>query len=584
MPRGDFNIAVQQVLERTDIVDIISEYVQLKKSGRDAYSGLCPFHEETAPSFSVNRAKGVYYCFGCKASGNAITFLSEMLGISRGEAISKLAERTGVQLPQYDRKHADVIRHDRDVLRQVMDITAREFRGLLGNSTGKIARQYLDKRKMAPDTIERFGLGFGGGTGDLVGKLRTIQGGLRMAASCGVVNRGPDTYNRFHSRLVFPIRSSDGTVVGFSGRWLGEGDAPKYLNTSENPLFHKGKLLFGLDQARQSIRKSGYTILVEGNFDVLAMHQNGFANTVAPLGTSVTHDQIRTIARLGRRLVVLFDGDSAGRKAALRLAGLCAQAGVDGRVAVLPRGEDPDSMLAAGRKNEIRKAVDEAIPIFDYYILTLQAEYGTGPDAITLLAGRLRELTSVVKNRLTLEAMIDRAARLLRVDRRNLARTLYQTRQAGDARTTAATSHRFKGPEADLVEWMLRDPGLTDIVIENGGETLISDPQLADLVRQLILAYEEGNDFAGLVADSDVPSGLKDRLMSAVMDTEPVDRQTSAHALNQVLLSLELRNCETRLRKLTARIKNGDGEDGARKQAWELSRRINALRMELKRK
>jgi len=583
MSRGDFDNTVQQVLDRTDLVAIISEYVQLKKSGHDSYSGLCPFHEESAPSFSVSRKKGVYYCFGCKASGNAITFLSETLGIPRSEALRKLAEKAGVELPKQGGKQADVIQRDRDLLRQVMNTASIEFKRLLGSQSGEAARAYLQGRGMNADTIEAFGLGFGGGIRDLGSSIAALPGGMRAAASSGLLARSSDTYNRFHSRIIFPIRTSDATVVGFGGRWIGEADekSPKYLNTSQNPLFQKGKLLYGLDRARQGIRKQKFSILVEGNFDVLAMHQAGFSNTVAPLGTSVTYDQVMTLARLGRRLVVLFDGDSAGRKAVLRLAGLCAQAGLDGRVAALPTGEDPDSMIAAGRGDEIRASIDKAVPIFDYFIRTLQLEYGTGPEAITIIAGKLRDLTEVVRNRLTLEAMVDRASQIMRVDRRNLARVLYQTRKPDDVKIP---DKAMTGPEMDLLEHLLRDPLMIDTVIENGGETLLKNAELSDFLKDLITAYEDGQDIAQMLAAGALPPAIKDRLMKAVMQPVTEIQQGSTYAMNQVLLSLKIKEKEEERRNLIQEIRNGKGDETARKKAWELRKTIEILRTQRKQK
>ena len=581
MPLKNFNLIVQQILEKTDLVEIISESVQLKKSGRDSYSGLCPFHEESAPSFSVSRKKGVYYCFGCKASGNAITFLSETLGISRAEALRKLAERAGVELPDNSGKKADIVQHDREVLRSVMSTAAMEFRRLLNSPAGEAARGYLQDRGMKGETIEAFGLGFGGNVHDLSQKLRTLPGGVRAAASAGLLARSSDTYNRFHSRIIFPIRTSDSTVVGFGGRWVGEGDAPKYLNTSQNPLFQKGKLLYGLDQARQTIRKQKLSILVEGNFDVLTMHQAGLKNTVAPLGTSVTFDQIMTISRLGRHLKVLFDGDSAGRKAALRLAGMCAQAGLDGRVAVLPRGEDPDSMILAGREAEIIEALDKAVPIFDYFIRSLQQEYGTGPEAITIVAGKLRDLTQVVQNRLTLDAMVDRAAQLMRVDRRNLSRSLYQTRKPNVNPQPVVHIH---GPEIDLIEILLKDPLVVDMAIEKGVETLVKDPELAGFLERLITAYEDRQDIAQILVTSELSTTVKDRLMKAIMNPVSEDEMGSTYALNQVLLTLQIRDLKQELKALVQKIRDDQADEASKKKKWELKREIERLRSQIKQK
>jgi DNA primase len=335
---------IREVRQRTDLVDLVNEFVPLKRKG-GRHFGRCPFHQEKTASFSVSGDVGLYFCFGCKATGDALRFFQETQGVNFPEAVRALARRAGVEVPE-DRTPEEIAedRRQRDLtgrLLAVCEVAAKFFeRQLAEGEWSELARAALDERGIAPETVERFRLGYAPASWDaLAAHLRAHQLSPHDATLAGLLVDG--RRDRFRHRLMFPILDAGGRVVAFSGRilptsagmeGLDEGlvpeDAGKYVNSPETPLYRKGELLYGLTAARQSIRQRERALLVEGNFDVVQMHQHGFTETVAPLGTSFTDAQAKLLRRHTDRVTFLFDGDGAGRRAARAAHGVAERGGV----------------------------------------------------------------------------------------------------------------------------------------------------------------------------------------------------------------------------------------------------------------
>ena len=348
---------IEEVRMKNDIVDVISQYVKLTRRG-STYFGLCPFHNEKTPSFSVTPSKQMYYCFGCGAGGNVYNFVMEYENYSFGEALSHLADRAGVELPkiEYSREAREKA-EQRATLLEINKLAAQYFYYQLRRESGKTAYEYLLGRGLSEETIRKFGLGYSDKYSDDLYKYLKGKGySDELLRESGLFNvderRG--MYDKFWNRVIFPIMDVNNRVIGFGGRVMGEGK-PKYLNSPETKIFDKSRNLYGLNVARTT--RKNYLILCEGYMDVIAMHQAGFTNAVASLGTALTSGHASLVKRYTREVLLLYDSDGAGIRAALRAIPILREAGVTSRVVSLKPWKDPDEFI----KNEGAEAFEERL-------------------------------------------------------------------------------------------------------------------------------------------------------------------------------------------------------------------------------
>lgn len=364
--------AIRAIKERLDLVELISAYVSLRRAG-STWKGLCPFHAEKTPSFVVDPQRGFWRCYGCQAGGDAFSFLQQIENLSFVEAAEKLARRVGVEF--VPRGRSGQARTERERLLRLHQLALQYFRRQLELSPH--ARAYLESRGLTAETIARFQLGYA--PPDWEGLIRgmathgvdtteLIRAGLATTAP-----QGPR--DRFVDRIVFPIWSPHGEVVAFAGRALRSDQGPKYLNSPETPLFHKGQLWYALHLAREAIQAAGYAIAVEGYMDVIACHQAGIGMAIAGMGTAITEGQVRLLHRYTQQLVLAYDGDSAGLRAALRAAPMFEEAGMEVRVAALPAGEDPDALLRREGAAGFHAIVAASRPLLEYRIRLLRERY-----------------------------------------------------------------------------------------------------------------------------------------------------------------------------------------------------------------
>jgi len=374
---------VREVAERVSIVDVIGEYVSLKRSGSN-FTGLCPFHGEKTPSFNVNPAREIFHCFGCGAGGDVFAFIMRLEGISFPDAVRKLAQRAGVTIEERPLT-ADELRAkgERDEQRAILELAARHYRETLTRRPeGAAGRSYLQQREVDPETAAAYGLGYAPERRDtLVHALRGAGHSLDAAAKLGLVRNGErgNWYDLLHNRLIFPIRDSQGHPIAFAGRVL-DNALPKYINSPESPLYRKSSVLFGLDLALRDIRLASAAIVVEGYFDHLALYRAGIKNVVATCGTALTDGHITLLKKHGDRVYLLFDGDSAGRKATVRAMELCLEQKLPAYVITLPQGEDPDSFLQHQGTELFQQRIADAKPAFEQYLFWLLAK--TPPDSV----------------------------------------------------------------------------------------------------------------------------------------------------------------------------------------------------------
>ncbi len=366
---------VEEVRMKNDIVDVVSGYVKLQKKGGNHW-GLCPFHNEKSPSFSVSGSKQMYHCFGCGAGGNVFTFVMNYENFTFPEAIKHLADRAGVTLPEVeDSAEARQKQNRRARLLEVNKEAAKFFYYQLRSPQGEIGKNYLEKRELSADTIQHFGLGYSGKSGAyLVQYLRQKGFEDEIIKEAGLANYSERSglISQFWNRVMFPIQDINHRVIGFGGRVMGEGE-PKYLNSPETPVFDKRRNLYGLNFARTA--KTGNIILCEGYMDVIAMHQAGFTQAVASLGTAFTSEQASLLHRYTENVLLAYDSDGAGVKAALRGIGILRESGLTGKVINMQPYKDPDEFMKNLGKEEFQKRIDEAENSFFFEIRILSQQF-----------------------------------------------------------------------------------------------------------------------------------------------------------------------------------------------------------------
>lgn len=406
---------IEEVRSSSDIVDVISAYVRLKRRGK-SYVGLCPFHKEKTPSFHVTPDKQMFYCFGCQEGGNVFSFLMKTEKVSFIEAVKTLAKRAGIELPVYDEPQAGSTQNEQ--LFRANMIAARFYhRSLTETSEGEFAIQYLRNRGFSGDTIKKFELGYAPRGWQALINHATEKGvETEYLEKAGLVSKRDDDsyYDRFRGRVVFPIFSTSGRIVAFAGRQLYEDDTlAKYINTPETPIYQKGKLLYGLSMNRDEIRKQTYAILVEGYTDLISMYQSGIQNVVASSGTALTEEQIRLLARYAPTVVIVYDADSAGSTAALRGVELVLERGLDVKIAQLPEGEDPDSFVLNRGKDAFLDVIDKSVSFIDFKASELQKKgLFTSPEnqtrAIRSIIETLAKIPDELKRNFYIKAIAER--------------------------------------------------------------------------------------------------------------------------------------------------------------------------------
>ena len=402
---------IDQVRQANDIVDVISEYIRLKPSGR-GFFGLCPFHGEKTPSFHVEPDRQIYHCFGCGEGGNVFSFVMAMERMDFVEAAKHLATRSGIPVPeqQVDREKAKVIRDEQERLFAMNRDAAHYFHQRLNEPVGEKAKGYLSGRGLDEKTVKAFGLGYAPDGWDNIKQFLLsrgyAQGDLIKAGL--LVKKERRSYDRFRDRVIFPIIDGKGRVTGFGGRTMGD-DQVKYLNSSESPIFNKSRTLYGMHIVTKR-RPLRHVIIVEGYMDVIALHQFGFSNAVASLGTSLTQEQARLIRRLAPEAYIAYDGDAAGQSAALRGLDILRDAGVAVRVMRFPEGLDPDETLRKYGQTYFKKLQAAAVTLVDYKL----DQIGQAVDIHTP-EGRVEFATKAAEILVTVDNVLERDVHIQRV-------------------------------------------------------------------------------------------------------------------------------------------------------------------------
>lgn len=530
-PRG----FIDQVRRDADPLRIIGEVVALKRRGA-RWVGLCPFHQEKTPSFTVND-EGLWYCFGCGEGGDLLKFVMQYEGADFADAVRSVAERSGIAVPEQERSPGPSdargsAKVDRPRLMAALAAAQRHYTANLAGAAGEKARRYLTERGFSDEVVERFGLGYALSSWDGVAKALGREG-FRPdeLEAAGLVKRrgdGSGVYDLLRDRVVFPIRDPRGRPLAFGGRILDEGE-PKYLNSPETRVFSKSRTLYGFGEARDGMRRAGFVMLVEGYLDLLACFQHGFENVVAPLGTAFTADHAKLLSRQVGKAVIAFDGDAAGQAAAERTVGTFLAAGFHVSVMPLPAGSDPDDFLAEHGRDGLREALRKGLPALSFLVSRV-AERGD----VRTPQGKTQALASLLGFVLEIDDRVERAEWIGRIAgaldiREDLVERSFADLRArgrpGGVRSperseapTVASPHLDTVPlaERDLLRTVLRKPDWLPRLRETHGQGAIRDARVEALLEAVEKWVEEhpGDrlDPADLVGRSEVAGA--DQLLS----------------------------------------------------------------------
>ena len=554
----------QDLLNRVDIVDVVSRYVQLKKGGAN-FLGLCPFHGEKTPSFTVSPAKQFYHCFGCGAHGNAIGFQMEYGGMGYVDAVKELAASVGMQLPELRPRTAEEAAREERVtdLYALMEKAMAFYRAELKKAPRAI--EYLKGRGLTGEVAARFRIGYA--PDDWQGlKAAFPEYEDKALVECGlVIDNDGKRYDRFRDRVMFPILNARGQVIGFGGRVLDKGE-PKYLNSPETPLFAKGRELYGLVQARDAIRATGRVLVVEGYMDVVALAQFGVAYAVATLGTATTPEHVTKLLRLADELVFCFDGDAAGRKAARRALEVSLPLATDHkpiRFLFLPEADDPDSYIRRNGKAGFEQLVDRAQVLSEF----LLAELRTGLDVQTVegrsrfLAAAKPYLQAIAAPALKLQ-LVKEVARIGAVTQEE-AETILGLRTAPSYRHAAPARKEFRAPST--VEWKLlsRVAAYPALAAELDLGLLDRSLEESQLLME-ISAEVQGNRDGGKLSNAVMIEQLRDSPRAQLLFRAQAfglelgeSEEDSRHFVRHTLWKLEIGHKKKEIKSLEERLRQG---------------------------
>jgi DNA primase len=517
---------IAEVRNRTDIAQVIGEQVALTKAGAQL-RGLCPFHAERTPSFFVYPQKQFFICYGCGKKGDVFRFLMEQQARTFVDVVRDLGQRAGVEVPEtgVSPEVQAAARTERERLLKVNELAAAFFRAQYLASGGAQARAYVEGRGIGADVAAAFRIGFAPASGEALWQhLQRHKVPPTLGETVGLLapsTHGPGFYDRFRDRVMFPVITARGEVIGFSGRLLDpEAKAAKYVNSPETPVYRKGDNLFGLHAAKGPIRQRGRVVLVEGNFDVVQLHERGVDETVAPLGTAFTDQQVALLRRhVGEGyVVVLFDGDDAGRKATERAVGLLVSQGLEARVARCPDGEDPDTLARTKGAAAVQRLVEHALPAVEYLIDEAVAESGGTIEGRVRALRQLAPMLRLVRDPTARELYAGRAAAALGVEQRQIERAVRLASAAAETagRATGAAEPPPKAAPPRLAPALERELRLLQLLSDfpdlareaRRVEPLLTQEPVVAALRALLAAP------AGALPDEVIVTALPEELQA----------------------------------------------------------------------
>jgi DNA primase len=522
------------IKEQTDIVKIIGEYVDLKRSGI-RYLGLCPFHSEKTPSFSVHGDQQFFHCFGCEESGDVFSFLMKYHNYDFPTALKLLADRLNIELPRRkETQEEKELQEKRRLMYQVTEKAAAIYRNcLVDGQTGRAARNYLKERGIPPEIQARFNIGYAPsqetvGWNYLGSRLSRNESPVAQQVGLLVTKDGGGTYDRFRDRILFPIYDVQGRICGFGGRIVGEGQ-PKYMNSPESAIFNKSRTLLGLYQQKDEIRRRRKAILVEGNFDMVSLVVHGCPHVVAPLGTALTSAQIRLLTRFAEEAVLLFDGDDAGVKAAIRAAPLFLAENLNARVALLPKEHDPDTFIRLNGVEGLDLLLGDAEELSEFVLSRLIKEHGLTLGGKSRIAEEIKPLLAAASSSLQRSVIISHFAEKLGMEPNTLEDSLGSLNEPAPSSVVSPPKTRKAGVEAQplsaaqkrLVEFMIMNPQFFNQLEEKNLRGVLQGGIGEVVFLQLKTMLKENNDVQPEDILSALPEGPEKNLVAEMLLKAP---------------------------------------------------------------
>ncbi|MDY6916302.1 MAG: DNA primase [Candidatus Cloacimonadota bacterium] len=551
---------INEIINRNNIVDIISSYIPLKKSGNN-YKARCPFHDEKTASFMVSESKQIFKCFGCGKGGNVVTFLMEYEKISFIEAIKRLARRVGMNVQvSASSKYKN---NKRDLIYKIYQLANAHFQENLQNH-GDYAKKYLESRKLSSQTIKEFQIGYALNSFSAL-KSYLIKNdintkNLEQTGLFGSSNKG--IYDLFRNRLMFPIHSSSGNVIAFGGRVLDDNQGGgKYINSPTTDIYKKGTELYGLFKTKYEISKKDYALISEGYMDFLRLYENKFENSVASLGTALTQDQIKLLSRFTENFYLLYDGDMAGRKAAIKAAANVLQEGYEAKLIILPETEDPDSYLEKYNSEKLQELISQAPDLIEFLHKDESLKMNR--------KAKLEFLIDVLKNikdSLTKELLSKEIAETFRINQATI-NSKARTRVKKSFSEQPSQAQNMYSEERLLIKKLIYEPDN----IKNVAQTLKSDyffselyGKIYEILSQKMDEVENINILINEIEDEQIRNTLVDIIME---DVPPI-------SLEDLTASLKMRQLKKELQKINYKIQNGDLNE-------ELLKRKNDIKKEI---
>jgi DNA primase len=588
-------MAIEEVRTRVDIAEVIGTHVPLKRAGRNL-KGICPFHNEKSPSFTVSQEKQLYHCFGCGAGGSVFDFVMKVRNYSFAEALEYLASRAGIVIEAQsgrDRAEVEAEENEKKELFVINDIAMQFFQHCLNDpKVGEEARAYLAERGIDDITMRQFKLGYAPEGWDFLTKHLMRKGVLmKQAVHLGLVaprerhpDHGTDFYDRLRNRIIFPIFDTKGRVIGFGGRLLKSTGAPteggKYINSPQSTLFDKGKTFYLLDRAEETIRRGRQAIVVEGYLDAIAMHRAGLTNAVATLGTALTPYHGKLMSRYADTVIALFDGDEAGIRAAVRAMGPIYQSGLDARIVLLPGDHDPDSYLAEHGPAALAREVAAGTSLLEFCTdLAMRAGVSNREKAAGLQ--EIIRTLNLVPNGLQRELWLQEFARITSLNpetiqkirahesaitNRNQSPSGLNSLHPGQARAVGTTvppqnqavstvSQEPRGEEEMLVCLAFESQAVYEMLRSYEGPVLIQHPVLRDLLLEQFARGRKSGAELLYVLESIQDEGLRRRLQSTMFAVEKIEAAVHVQAARDCIRKVLMRNFEMRKRDLSEKIK-----------------------------
>lgn len=514
---------IEEIKRQIDIVDIIGRTVSLKKQGTN-YKGLCPFHGEKTPSFVVSQEKQIFTCFGCGISGDAIEFVKKYYNLDFGEAVKKIAKEQGIeiQLSKYDDNRKDYYKANQIAAKFFFESFTKE---------ANIGYRYMENRKIEPAILKKFGIGYADEKWDSLYKwLKDNEISEKIMVELGLVSHSKGKfYDRFRNRVMFPIINTSGKVVGFGGRALSREENAKYINSPENPIFHKSNNLFSLNFARNSLRKIDYLIVVEGYMDVIALYQSGIENVVASLGTALTETHGKILKRYVNKVVLSYDSDKAGREAALKACDILYKEGLDVRVLHVDQGKDPDDYIKEKGKEQFLNLVNKAIPAIDYQLMHMGKGYNLYNDQDKI--GYIKKVQPFLRNLDSVEQEIysQKLGKLLNVSPRSIMvqdhGELDKPIRSEIKEETSSIREELSGIEKTLIKIMFMEPTYINKILKY--EDIFISSLGREILNLLYGEYEKNQDFIDekKIKDSLEPKdeAVVEEIIKNIKITDPKD-------------------------------------------------------------